>query len=1340
MAVLGFLLTIAWLDGLSSRATGQVPSSAPAPTAVLIQKGSATTAVRIQALPTIPASAVTTQQTPSGTSAAATRSASTSTPIRPGELPADVFAALTPEEVAAKAQAQAKQQARLQKIQQLNFDRRPSAILKAWSVPRDQALKALGTDSSSEPNSPAAGLSALARARMQAAGVEVSASGSSGSSSSSTETASAADQAFDRDLKALQLDVTLGGWDAVKATIARLEPELGKAVYGRLLESLASGPPNSGADRPGQLQMINGIRVAVPPPQQVTMERNSLSNRDILALIGLAPGDALDKSAIASLGRILALAIEQGNAVEDFVSQVRSALAAAEPHAPLTQRQAALLLFAAEQPIEAGKFLPALDEAVSKGDREALNLWARHDLALYERDKKSTLLEQAWTATQAALAAGEIDTEQKDEAILRAVELAPKVRKELGREWLESSFSTRPERGMEIISAIGVEASQGLQKRGSDTEFRLKALELQSLAVNTLLARAPERAQEWRKSLALLAGAWLKEADYSRRFDSSTSIGPRMQYDSFGNVYYMNASDPESPDMLMQRQGNMPQAIATGEILKNRPGDAWLDSIDTGMKPQFATVLAQLYLKVNEEDTAFPYIERLAATNPRQGRELAEEFLRTWTKNHDPNSQQLQRSRFFYVYGFESRAEGIPLTRSKQERNLVELGGWIDRIRKLPIGEIDEALLTKAFTACHSPAEVYRVEAINRVFGSFEALKPTTLASLIQQMRANLVGVWRQPDVQQQQKTRRKEKDIRAEVLRGYEVARNVVDQGLARYPDHWALVLARAAILHDENNYLQELERSPEYAPRRQRAMAEFQRAADLYLAAEPTLTGDEQSNDVFDMWFLAALGACDVGAIDDQSLADPKQPPRIREALGRLQGEDGDRHRSRFANALFTRLNGVKPSVKVRYLTYGLEIVGDESQAHDARKVLEYYKDLLTELKLVAAIDGPDVIAPEQPFGVFVNLLHTREIERESGGFGRYLQNQNTGGMFYYNYGRPLENYRDKFQEIVKQALGEQFEILSVTFQDEKVNSRATNDYGWRITPYAYLLLKARGPVVDKIAPLRLDLDFMDTSGYVVLPIESAAVPVEVSEKASTTRPFSHLEITQSLDERQADDGKLIVEVKATGQGLIPPIDAILDLDATKDGFDRTGVEDQGLLVSRFDPDSPENVVDSERSWLVSYQGRTDQKQRASVFHFPTARVDDATLIHQRYVDADLSKVDPIVTLESRYGKTQRSLSWPLILGLVGALALAGLAIVLWRRPRPARLDACELPDPLTPFSVIGLLRQIERREGLAPQQRAELNTSIARLERHYFSDENGEPDPDLRQVASTWLARSR
>ncbi len=1241
-------------------------------------------------------------------------------------LPDDVFAAapvLSQEE-------QQKQQQRMQKIQQLNFDRRPSSILKAWATPRELALE----EANSEDANAAPGVLSR-RARPGRVAGEVA------SSAASANAEPAAPDPFDRELKGFQRDVTLGDWPAVKAFLRGLENQEGKAAYSRLLQALASGPTGAQGMMPGQVQnMPPGMRMQMQAqmqmqPQQYMMERNVFSSEDVIRLAWVAP-HGLEKEHLAGLGQLLRQSIDQGNAVEDFLTRVRAELGKPAREAAVSRRQAARVLFAASCAVEAGPFLPDPATAVKDDDREALNLLARHYLALHERDKKAVHLEQAWSVTQDALAAGKVDREQKDDAIRRAVELVPRIKQALGRAWLEGSFTGRPDRGMEILAAIGGATAQGLQTHPFDPDYRTRSLELQSLAVEALLRIAPARGREWARNLQLLAEGWLKEAEFSHKFDFSTSLGPRMQFDPFGNVYYSNY-DAMSPEMMMQRQGNMPRALLTGDVVKHRPGDAWLALLDEGIRPRFATVFAQLYLKVNEEEKAFPYIERLSATHPRQARELAEEFLKTWTKNHDPNSQQMRRSRFFYVYGFESRAEGIPLTRSKQERNIVELGEWVKRLRKLPIGELDEKLLTGAFTACHSPAEVYRLDAINRVFGSFDALKPVTLAELIQQMRGNLVGVWRRPDEQEKQKTKRREKDIRGEVLRGYEVARSVVDQGLKRYPDHWALVLARASILHDENNYRQEIEKSSSFAPRRQQALAEFQKSARLYLAAAPGLPQDEQNTQAFEIWFNAALGACDLQHITEETLADERQMPLIRQALESLRGEDRERHLSKFANALFTRLSAVKPSVKVRYLRAGIEIVGDHPQAHDARKVYDYYKDLVTEIKLDTVVDGSDVVGHEKPFGVFVNLRHTREIERESGGFGRYLQNQNNSGSYYYNFGRPLENYRDKFQEIVKQALQEQFEILSVTFQDDKVNSRATTDYGWRVTPYAYLLLKARSGKVDKIAPLRLDLDFMDTSGYVILPIESPTIPIDAAPASGAARPYEKLQVTQILDERQAKDGKLILEIKATARGLVPELQQILDVHA--EGFTIDKTDDQGLSVSKFDPESQANLVDSERTWLVHYLGAPIENEAPRTFKYPPARVNTAEMVYQRYADADLAKVGPEVVLESRYGQPTYAWAWWLAAGvLLAALAAAGVTALFRSFSRRVKPSRYQVPEVVTPFTVLGLLRAIASHDGLAATQQQEIARSIQELERHYFADANGSA-LDLKTIAETWVARA-
>ena len=107
-----------------------------------------------------------------------------------------------------------------------------------------------------------------------------------------------------------------------------------------------------------------------------------------------------------------------------------------------------------------------------------------------------------------------------------------------------------------------------------------------------------------------------------------------MQYDTYGNVYYSNY-DPFTPEM-MARQRGMPAALRVGDVVKNTPGADWLAYVDEGMKPKFATVFAELYLKVSEEEKAFPYIEQLSTTNPRKAKDLAEEFVRVWTKTPRP--------------------------------------------------------------------------------------------------------------------------------------------------------------------------------------------------------------------------------------------------------------------------------------------------------------------------------------------------------------------------------------------------------------------------------------------------------------------------------------------------------------------------------------------------------------------------------------------------------------------------------------------------------------------------------------------------------------------------------
>lgn len=1198
------------------------------------------------------------------------------------------------------------QRQRLAKLRQLKFDRRPSLILKTWSTPyktleqiteeRKKAAEKRAVVDPTGDDEPTESIEPGVPAVPTAAALEL--------------------KAFDESLHRLQYDVTLGNWADVNTFIGTLKPTEATALYRQMLISLQS-PPQT-----------------VPPNLMQYAEKNSFSLDDVLALIELTPRP-LDASVNPSLGVIVRTSLAAGNSLDSLIEKLLAL--ANRPLPPDTKpadvkfdkRKFAEILINAGQTIRSGDFLPTPEEAIKQVDRESLNLLSRYFLAMHVKEKKTEHLEQAWNVTQAALSAGDITEIQKQEALTRAVELAPKIREELGQTWLDESFTTRPERGMEILATIGSAVASGLVSKFGDPTQRQKELELQNAAVQALLKASPDRAAEWKKTLNLLAANWLVEAEFSRLHDGSSSRGPSLSRDIYGNLFYS-----EFP-FMNQNQGRAPQAVASGKLLDIKPDTEWLKFVDAAMQSRFVTILPQLHLKVNEEDKAFPYIESLAATNPEIAKELAEEFLRVWTTNHDPNSNARRTNIYMFSFGFNQQSQGIPLTRSKQVRNLEELSGWVSRLRKLPIGELDETVLTDAFTNTHGAAEVYKLEDIEAVFGSLKNLKPKSLAALIQKMRSNLSSVWRLPATQQAAGTNRKKKDIAAEVLRGYVVANELLDESLKTHPESWELHLARAAVKHDENNYHQELAQSSEYIDKRQHAMDSFKACAEMYGQTLEGLAEDAWSSEVFENWFYASLGDSDLAKLEKDKQADLQQMPIIRAAILALPGAAAEKHMGMFANSLFTRLTSVNAGVKFRYLRAGFDIVGDHPQAEEARKVFDYYKDLVTEIKLETVIDGSDKVGHGEPFGVFVNLRHTGEIERESGGFSKYLHNQNN--MYYsFNYGRPTENYRDKFEESAKKALSEHFEVQSVTFQRDDITSRATEQEGWRVTPYAYLLLKPRGAEVDKLPSIQLDLDFMDTSGYAVIPVESAEVPIDASSTSGDARPIQKLSITQTLDERQAKDGKLILEIKAAAQGLVPPLDNLLDVKPTE--FDVIDIQDEGVGVSQFDKEAEDNVVVSERNWLVTLKAKEGLKEHPKTFEFAQSKLDTEEIAFQRYVDADLAAVEQTISLENQYGKPSSAFIWWIVGGVV-TLALVVIAIVSTRKKQQKVVHAkFFMPAEVTPFTVLGLLKNIQNNNGLTTSGHAELKTTINRVEEFFFFDQGDEPD--LNNIAREWVAKAR
>jgi hypothetical protein len=1259
------------------------------------------------ALVAVAAGCTASAQTPA-TAVAPPRVVKAGTPaLPPGAIVDPAAAAVSPEAAALPVESP-----RMTRLKQLTFDRRPSSILKAWAP------------SPKDPDRPR------------------------GPSKDPKE------EALDKEIQAFQKSVTIGDWPAVKKYLATLPDEEAIAAYRHLLQNLQQRP-GMNAGMPDS--MPGGPSMMMPGAQQFA-ERNSFNADDILGLAAAAPSGTnvalfspraalggtaavlaaapagLDKDSLTGLAGTLRAAIAGGTLPEVAVARLRTDAEKPAGQSVFTRRQVAKLVIGAGHAEYAGDFLPTPEQAQNDADLEALNLLALHFLALHAKESESGNLERAWAAVQAILASPVGPREQREEGLLRAVELAPRLKDELGQNWLNASFTANPERGMHILATVGTLVSQGITSKPHSPDARLNALKLMKTAVESLMKAAPERAKAWRPTLTLLAAGWLREAEFSQRFDTSAGGGSQLRRDIYGNIYFANTDEDPMVRMMMQQRPDMPRPVKVSDVIREAPNAEWVKAVDDSLRPKLAEAVARLHLKSNEEDNAFPLIEQLAPAQPGVAKELVKEFLRVWTRNHDPNASRNENRYSWYFFAFEQRAESIPLTRSKQERNLNELAAWVAKIKKLPAGagDLDDEMTVKAFTACHSSAEVYRTESIEAVFGPLGGLKPRTLAGLADQMRSNLAGLWKDPAQQQQKKTNRKKKDIEAEVLRGYEVARGVIADGLNRFPDHWALLAAQAGLMHDEVNYRQELSKSSDFSRQRSEAFQAYRQAAGQYAKAVVGIPENEQTTSLYEQWFAAALGAVDLGMITEEKQPDWTQPPLIRTAILALPGELAEKHLGKFANNLFIKMSGAKPQVKFNYLKAGFAIVGDHEQAAEAKKVFDYYKDLVTEIKLQAIVDGSTRVGHDRPFGLFVNLHHTRDIERESGGFGRYLQNQNS--MYYaYNYGRPTADYRDRFESAARSALKEQFEILSVTFQDEKVHSRAAAEFGWRFTPYAYILLKPRGPQVDKVPPLRIDLDFLDTSGYVVMPVESPAVPIDARDPSGDSRPVEKLTVTQILDERQSDKGTLLLEIKAVGVGLIPPLDELCTLNA--EGFEIVKTDDQGVGVKKFEEDFDRNAIVSERTWLLTLKGREGQAELPKSFHFAKVKLPAKEVVYQRYSDADLVAVGEELALDQTYGTTGNRWLWvAVVVGIAGFAVVGVLIFSLTRRPK-VQADSLLL-GRLDPFMAAAILREVRDRPGVSPAERAAIDQDLAAIEEYHFSAErNGSPEPELKRIVERW-----
>jgi hypothetical protein len=1120
-------------------------------------------------------------------------------------------------------------------------------------------------------------------------------------------------------LDQFRLHAVAGRWKEAGAFIKTLPEKHAAQVYEYVLKDLDRVPTSGAAQQP---QQVNG-----PAPSP------TLQQDDILALADIAPAEPS-----AEQLKLLAALLKRVISINPFLGPLLQRLDAGtiylggkDPH---QRDQAAQFLLEAGRSLDARVFCAAIEPG---HETESLPRLDRYVACLFGGARASgdvaPEIQRAWELNQMIIDAPKCPADLSERAWRRSSDIGRFLPTAVASRALADLFLKHPEHGLRVLRSVAQQVTADRAAR--NISLRQKNLELQRQVVGALLPVAEHRA-EWQSALDLFALNWMEEADYAKRLH----VPPRnqnVQFDDFGNqIFYGN--QPTS----QQSNPNQLPAIPIADILPTAPDDAWLGALDPSLLPRALGLLTELNLKLESDTKALPFLERIAPLQPKEAQRLANDLLRVWASSHDPQRLVPQRrsGSIYYYNGMYQRPQGIPLTRALQQRNLDDLSTLLGRLRKLPIPPLDNAAIVSAFTIAHSQAEVFREESIERVLGKLDEMKPEILAELLQAMRQRLAGQWRKPAVQQQAKTQRSDAQIDAEVLRGYELLGGLLEKGVGREPKDWRLHLAQAATWFDwaEFQYGKKVDLAI-YVEKRDHAFAAFQHSADLYAAGQPSREEKDETPAIYQQWLNANLGASDLGFVTRQQEPSAKHLDRIREAIAALPGDAGERHFAALAKAIVASADTLPANLKAGYMRAASRIVGERPESADIRELVSYYDGLLREIEVNLRVDGDATVGHSQPFGVFLTVRHTAELEREnSGGFGKYLRNQSQNN--YYNpYGTPPIDYRDDLEKQMREKLSEGFEILSLTFHDEKVQSRGYGRPGWRETPLVYLLLKAKDASVDRIPAMRLDLDFVDKRGAVVLPVESAVQLIDARPPTTAARPMANLEVTQTLDDRTLKEGKLTLEIKATAKGVVPPFDALFDFAPTAFKIDE--LIDGGAAVQRFDSEGDQLAGASERNWTIKLSA-DPSTGRTAVFQFPKPKQPDLKVTYKRYQDADLVEVAPELAVAGLPLQPRQIWKWVAV-AIVVLVLICWLVVRLRRQPAHAATAATyNLPATVTPFTALELLRKMlaDERLKFSKEHRTELAESIAGIEAYYFArTRNGHTAPDLDSIGRHWITRA-
>lgn len=1137
--------------------------------------------------------------------------------------------------------------------------------------------------------------------------------------------------------------VLRGDWHAVGHLLARLPPKDAQKVYSQMLNRLSA----SAKARESLFERYEQAKPNTDPSAEPEVEVQTYYYRggssqeqgglflsdDFFGVVAAAPAppDLAQQRSIAALGKV-ALQGDTGRRL--LLERLKAGLPGFDESKPAEAVNIARLLCSLGWPELAEPYLPATAAELADSKVEDLLLTADYLAARGAAEKNDAMLRRGW-ATLGAASAKEAPA---DAVVDRIVGQVPALDDTLVSTGLVAMLNQRPALRAPLIVRLSQPPGANARQDSSDDDEdsspaagRMAALRTQSLLMAGLV-RTGGAKDSGADVITGLTWNWIGAAEQAR-----VQAEQDLQRRAREAMYNQRSSVSRSQRTV----------LSPGEALETAPDEVVVDVLPPGLARQVRLQKFALMLLEGDVDQSLGYLRLCCKAYPEEARDLCSHYVAAWVDRRssalmreDPDMVRMRQ--MGYQIPDNRKAGGIALTRALQNKNVREFKDLLGELRKLA-PSLDPARITWAFLNIHSGAEVYRTEDVEAIFGPPEKMERAELRSLLAAMRVNLAAGWRDMEKQQKSGTNRTADEVKDEVSRGYLVALELLRRGIGFDGGSWEDDVVRGQLCFDAAEF--EKDRKMEladYVDLRDKAFASFRHAATNYAAEAAGKTPGQWTIAPFQAWFFVLLGASDLTALNPGRPRDDLGLGALRATMAAMPAPAGLAHRTMFGAALTNMIERVPPQMKQKFLAAGLQALGPESaESAGAKSTLDYYANLLEEARLRVEIDGPTRVGHGRSFGAFLFLDHTAQLARESGGFQRYLQNQSDqmammGNMYVPPGRRAMSNYRENFETNLYSTLGERFEVQSVTFHDANAKPLRLPREGWQTMPLAYVVLRAKDAAVDRLPSLSIDLDFNDGRGVVLLPALSQVVPLNAADDRPGARPCTNLAVAITLDDREWNKGRLLIEVAAQGNGLIPALDELCPVSL--DGCERE-VKDNSLNVSTFQTQDGRSLPQVSRTWQITFVRKTGAAAPAQ-FKFPPLAADfaGANVTYKRAAEADVVPVEAKLALAGVALPTlsaSGSLPLPTIAAFVVALALAAWWWVRLRRRTDAAVptSSLEVPAHLTPFTVLAFLRRLAS----AKPGDAALREQIHELERRWFGPSPVTPaEAELRSLAEQWM----